>query len=149
MVESGHMSRSVSPRVSLHLRTAQSPRLLSNAILISLYVPPNPIKLRFFIVLKNFSWFQWNLCKLAFHVAYLVLMFVSTIKIFYWEGVKTEGIIIFKKFNYSLYYIGKNTLIYFSSLYRTILSCCKLELVQYKHFCKLATGDKQLSFERL
>ena len=37
-VESGHMSWSVSPGVSLRLPTVQSPRSLSNAILISLYI---------------------------------------------------------------------------------------------------------------
>ena len=35
------------------------------------------------------------------------------------------------------------------SVYRVILSCCNLELIQYKHFCKLTTVNMQLSFEQL
>ena len=35
------------------------------------------------------------------------------------------------------------------SVYPVILTCSKLELIQYKHFCKLATVGKQLSFEQL
>ena len=72
-------------------------------------------------------------------------LIVYTINIFYWEGANTKGIIISKKFNYSHNILVK---ICYISVYG-VLSCCKLELIQYKHFSKLATVHKPLSFKQL
>ena len=44
-------------------------------------------------------------------------------------------------------YIGENMLIYFSMWSNS--RCCKLELIQYKRFSKLATVAKPLSFKQL
>ena len=84
---------------------------------------------------------------LAFQKDWLVVLFHCLHNIFYWEGANTKGIIISKKCNYSHNISVK--ILWCISVYAVILSCWKLELIQYKHFSKLATVDKPLSFKQL
>ena len=61
----------------------------------------NPILFTFFHSSEEFLVSSMELCNLVFQKVWLILLFVCTITIFYWEGVNTEGIIISKKLNYS------------------------------------------------
>ena len=67
-----------------------------------LSIPPNHILFTFFHSCEEFFMVSMELCSLSFQKDWLVLLFVCTFIIFCWEEVNTEGIIILKKFNYSL-----------------------------------------------